>query len=107
MVPAAAVDPRRRSGDLEGQLLLLLHRPGVVAELGKRTHIPGPVPSNEESPLWDWSTVAAAASAAAAGYMAAVVAEAERLRVSVPELALGCASSWRRWARRLAGSGDE
>jgi hypothetical protein len=50
---------------------------------------------------------ARSSSAADAGYMAAVVAEAERLRVSVPELALGCASSWRRWARRLAGSGDE
>jgi hypothetical protein len=39
--------------------------------------------------------------------MAAVVAEAERLKVAVPELALDCASAWRRWARRLVGSGDE
>jgi hypothetical protein len=42
-----------------------------------------------------------------AGLMAAVVADAERLRVTVPERALDCASAWRRWARRLAGSGDE
>jgi hypothetical protein len=42
-----------------------------------------------------------------AGLMAAVVADAERLRMSVPELALGCASAWRRWARHLAGQGGE
>lgn len=37
-----------------------------------------------------------------AGLMAAVVQDAERLKVTVPELALGCASAWRRWARHLA-----
>jgi hypothetical protein len=42
-----------------------------------------------------------------AGLMAAVVADAERLRVSVPELALGCASAWRRWARHLVGQEGE
>jgi hypothetical protein len=42
-----------------------------------------------------------------AGYMAAVVQDAERLKVSVPELALGCVSAWRRWARHLAGQRDE
>ena len=42
-----------------------------------------------------------------AGLMAAVVADAERLRVSVPDLALGCASTWRRWARHLAGQEGE
>jgi hypothetical protein len=44
-----------------------------------------------------------------AGLMAAVVADAERLKVSVPELALGCVSAWSRWARRLKdqGASDE
>jgi hypothetical protein len=36
-----------------------------------------------------------------AGLMAAVVADAERLRVAVPDLVLGCASAWQRWARHL------
>ena len=49
----------------------------------------------------------AADIARCAGYMAAIVADADRLKVSIPELALGCASAWRQWARRLAGSGDE
>jgi hypothetical protein len=39
--------------------------------------------------------------------MAAVVADAERLKVTVPELALGCASAWRQWGRHLAGQRDE
>jgi hypothetical protein len=38
----------------------------------------------------------------AAGMIAAVVQDAERLKVTVPELAQGCSSAWRQWARHLS-----
>ena len=38
-----------------------------------------------------------------AGFMAAVIQDAERLKVTVPELAAGCVSAWRRWGRHLEG----
>jgi hypothetical protein len=36
-----------------------------------------------------------------AGFMAAVVQDASRLGVPVPELAVGCLNAWRRWGRHL------
>jgi hypothetical protein len=42
-----------------------------------------------------------------AGLMAAVVQDAERLKVTLPELALGCVSARRRWGRYLAGQRGE
>jgi hypothetical protein len=37
----------------------------------------------------------------AAGFMAFVLQDAERLKVPIPELAYGCVSAWRRWTRHL------
>jgi hypothetical protein len=37
----------------------------------------------------------------AAGFMAAIVDEASRLGLPVPDLAAGCVSAWRRWSRHL------
>jgi hypothetical protein len=36
-----------------------------------------------------------------AGFMAAVVDQAERLHLEVPDLAAGCVNAWRRWGRYL------
>jgi hypothetical protein len=36
-----------------------------------------------------------------AGYMAAIVEDASRLGVPVPDLAAGCVNAWRRWGRHL------
>jgi hypothetical protein len=36
-----------------------------------------------------------------AGLMAAVIQDAARLGVPVPDLAAGCVSAWRRWSRHL------
>jgi hypothetical protein len=38
-----------------------------------------------------------------AGWMAALVAEAEALDLPVPELARGCVRAWRRWGQYLEG----
>lgn len=38
-----------------------------------------------------------------AGLMAAVIQEAARLGVPVPDLAAGCVSAWRYWGRHLDG----
>jgi hypothetical protein len=35
------------------------------------------------------------------GLMAAVIQDATRLGVPVPDLAAGCARAWRRWSRHL------
>jgi hypothetical protein len=38
-----------------------------------------------------------------AGFMAAVVQDATRLGLPVPDLAAGCVNAWRRWGRHLEG----